>query len=54
MQKNIICVACPMGCGVTVDIAEDKTLIEAAGMGNCALSDMQEKALKKWLKEISK
>ena len=38
---------------ITIDIAEDKTLIEAAGMGNCALSDIQEKALKKWLKEIA-
>jgi hypothetical protein len=37
---------------VTIDISEKRTLEEAAGMGNGILTDIQEKALKKWLKEI--
>lgn len=39
---------------ITVDISAKKTLIEAAGNGNCELTDMQNKALKAWLKEINK
>lgn len=39
---------------ITVDISEKKTLIEAAGNGNCDLTDIQEKAVKAWLKEINK
>ena len=31
MQKNIICVACPMGCGVTVDIADNGEIISVTG-----------------------
>ena len=31
MQKNIICVACPMGCGVTVEIAENGEIISVTG-----------------------
>lgn len=31
MQKNIICVACPMGCGITVEIGEDNTIISITG-----------------------
>ena len=38
---------------ITVDISEDHKLIEAAGMGNCELNDIQNKALKAWLKEIA-
>ena len=38
---------------VTIDISKDKKLIEAAGMGNGELTDIQEKALKAWLKEIA-
>ena len=38
---------------ITIDISKDKKLIEAAGMGNCELDEIQEKALNKWLKEIA-
>ncbi len=38
---------------VTVDISETHKLIEAAGNGNCDLTEIQEKALKAWLKEIA-
>ena len=31
MLKNIICVACPMGCGVTVDIADNGEIISVMG-----------------------
>lgn len=31
MQKNIICVACPMGCGITVDIAENGEILSVKG-----------------------
>lgn len=31
MQKNIICVACPMGCGVTVDIADNGKILSVKG-----------------------
>lgn len=31
MQKNIICVACPMGCGVTVDIADNGEILSVTG-----------------------
>jgi CxxC motif-containing protein len=31
MQKNIICVACPMGCGVTVDIADNGEILSVKG-----------------------
>ena len=39
---------------VTVDISDKNKLIEAAGNGNCELTDIQNKALKAWLKEINK
>lgn len=38
---------------VTIDITEDHKLTEAAGLGNCELTDIQDKALKAWLKEIA-
>ncbi len=31
MQKNIICVACPMGCGVTVEISDSGEIISVTG-----------------------
>lgn len=31
MQKNIICVACPMGCPVTVEIADNGDIISVTG-----------------------
>lgn len=31
MQKNIICVACPMGCGVTVELDDNGTIISVTG-----------------------
>ena len=31
MQKKIICVACPMGCGVTVDIADNGEILSVTG-----------------------
>ena len=31
MQKNIICVACPMGCGVTVEIADNGDILSVTG-----------------------
>lgn len=31
MQKNIICVACPMGCPVTVEIADNGEIISVTG-----------------------
>ncbi len=31
MQKNIICVACPMGCPVTVEIADNGEIISVSG-----------------------
>lgn len=39
---------------VTIDISDKNTLIEAAGNGNGELTDIQDKALRAWLKEISK
>ncbi len=31
MQKNIICVACPMGCGVTVYISDSGEILSVTG-----------------------
>ncbi len=31
MQKNIICVACPMGCGMTVEIADSGEILSVKG-----------------------
>ena len=31
MQKNIICVACPMGCGVTVELDDNGTIVSVTG-----------------------
>ena len=31
MTKNIICVACPMGCGITVEIAENGEIVSVTG-----------------------
>lgn len=31
MQKNIICVACPMGCGVTVNIGDNGDILSVTG-----------------------
>lgn len=31
MQKNIICVACPMGCGVTVEISDNGDILSVTG-----------------------
>ena len=31
MQKNIICVACPMGCGVTVELDDNGSVVSVTG-----------------------
>ena len=31
MQKNIVCVACPMGCGLNVEIADNGEIISVSG-----------------------
>lgn len=31
MQKNIICVACPMGCGLTVELADNGDILSVSG-----------------------
>ena len=31
MQKNIICVSCPMGCGITVDLNDNGEVISVKG-----------------------
>ena len=31
MQKNIICVACPMGCGLTVEIGDNGEILSVSG-----------------------
>lgn len=31
MQKNIICVACPMGCGITVELSDCGDIISVTG-----------------------
>ncbi len=31
MQKNIICVACPMGCGITVEIDDNGSILSVSG-----------------------
>lgn len=31
MQKNIICVACPMGCGITVELNDSNEILSIAG-----------------------
>lgn len=43
MQKNIICVACPMGCGVTVDIAENGEILSVTG-NTCKRGDTYARA----------
>ncbi len=43
MQKNIICVACPMGCGVTVEIAENGDILSVTG-NTCKRGDAYARA----------
>ena len=43
MQKNIICVACPMGCGVTVDIADNGEILSVTG-NTCKRGDTYARA----------
>lgn len=31
MQKNIICVACPMGCGITVELSDGGEILSVTG-----------------------
>lgn len=31
MQRNIICVACPMGCGLTVEITDNGDILSVSG-----------------------
>ena len=31
MQKNIICVACPMGCGITVELSDSGEILSVTG-----------------------
>lgn len=39
MQKNIICVACPMGCGITVEIADNGDILSVSG-NTCKRGDI--------------
>ncbi|MBQ7121017.1 MAG: DUF1667 domain-containing protein [Clostridia bacterium] len=43
MQKNIICVACPMGCAVTVEIAENGDILSVTG-NTCKRGDAYARA----------
>ena len=43
MQKNIICVACPMGCGMTVEIADNGDILSVTG-NTCKRGDTYAKA----------
>lgn len=43
MQKNIICVACPMGCGVTVDIEDNGEILSVTG-NTCKRGDTYARA----------
>lgn len=43
MQKNIICVACPMGCGITVDFDENGNIVSVKG-NTCKRGDTYAKA----------
>ena len=43
MQKNIICVACPMGCGVTVEIADNGEILSLTG-NTCKRGDTYARA----------
>ncbi len=43
MQKNIICVACPMGCGVTVEIADNGDILSVTG-NTCKRGDIYARA----------
>ncbi len=43
MQKNIICVACPMGCGVTVEIADSGEILSVTG-NTCKRGDTYARA----------
>lgn len=43
MQKNIICVACPMGCGVTVEIADNGDIVSVTG-NTCKRGDAYARA----------
>lgn len=31
MQKNIVCVACPMGCGITVELDDSNEILSVTG-----------------------
>ena len=31
MQKNIICVSCPMGCGITVELNDSGEVVSVTG-----------------------
>ena len=39
MQKNIVCVACPMGCGITVEIADNGDILSVSG-NTCKRGDI--------------
>ncbi len=43
MQKNIICVACPMGCGITVDFDKNGNIVSVTG-NTCKRGDTYAKA----------
>ena len=43
MQKNIICVACPMGCGITVEIADNGDILSVTG-NTCKRGDTYARA----------
>lgn len=43
MQKNIICVACPMGCGITVEIADNGDILSVTG-NTCKRGDAYARA----------
>ena len=43
MQKNIICVACPVGCGITVEIADNGDILSVTG-NTCKRGDTYARA----------
>lgn len=43
MQKNIICVACPMGCGITVEASDSGEILSISG-NTCKRGDAYARA----------
>ena len=41
MQKNIICVSCPMGCGITVELNDSSEVVSVTG-NTCKRGDARQ------------